>query len=306
LQLGCVLILCNYTSVRLLGSLTRIRSFNHSPLSSTQRDWYKALLMKDVDVLARAEQGGSAHTQTTRNLLCNLFMQLRKCSNHPYLFDGAEPEEGATLSELVRASGKLSVLDMLLRKLCQNGHRVVLFSQFTMVLDIMQDYALERGWHYARLDGGTPRAKRDYLVNKFNAKDSPLFLFMMSTKAGGQGLNLQSADTCILFDSDWNPANDLQAMARVHRIGQSKPVHVYRLISSGTVEERMLERAQKKLLLDQSVNRDTSDKDGEHVVRRLGATELLADIKFGAQAIFGGNACNKLPTEEELVLITDR
>lgn len=174
-----------------------------------------------------------------------------------------------------------------------------------MVLDIIQDYAVERGWNYARLDGGTSRAKRDYLVNQFNAPNSPFFLFIMSTKAGGQGLNLQTADTCILYDSDWNPANDLQAMARTHRIGQRKIVHVYRLISAGTIEERIVERAQKKLLLDQSVNRGISGDEDEGP-RGLGVHELLADIKFGAQAVFGGMANKQLPTAAEIDIITDR
>mmetsp|Transcript_5770 Transcript_5770/g.14053 ORF Transcript_5770/g.14053 Transcript_5770/m.14053 type:complete len:1276 (+) Transcript_5770:133-3960(+) len=283
---------------------SKLETTVYCPLSSTQRMLYKSLLMKDLDVILRVEQGSTG--QTNRHLLCNLFMQLRKCSQHPYLFDGVEPEEGAEISELVGVSGKVAVLDMLLSKLCQQGHRVVLFSQFTMVLDILCDYAVERGWNFARLDGSTPRAERDHLVNKYNGKNSPIFLLMMSTKAGGQGLNLQSADTCILFDSDWNPSNDLQAQARVHRIGQNNAVHIYRLISAGTIEERMLERAQKKLLLDQSVNCDNSDDQNYDNVKGLGAAELLADIKFGAQAVFGGNANNKLPTEADIELITDR
>ena len=96
-----------------------------------------------------------------------------------------------------------------------------------------------RGWRYCRFDGSTDRAERNYLIRRFNEPDSPFFLFIISTRSGGMGLNLQSADTCILFDSDWNPQSDIQAMARVHRIGQTKTVHVYRLVSSGTVEERV-------------------------------------------------------------------
>ena len=134
--------------------------------------------------------------------------------------------DATTVQDLIAASGKLAVLDKLLRNLFQKGHRVVLFSQFTSVLDILDDYCNMRGWKYCRFDGSTPRARRNFTVNQFNAPDSEMFVFLMSTRAGGMGLNLQTADTCILFDSDWNPQPDLQAMARVHRIGQQKTVHV--------------------------------------------------------------------------------
>ena len=170
-----------------------------------------------------------------------------------------------------------------------------------------------RGWKFARFDGGTSRAKRSYLVNQFNVEHSPFFLFLMSTKSGGMGLNLQSADTCILFDSDWNPQNDLQAMARVHRIGQKKKVHVYRLISAHTVEERIVERAAKKLLLDKAVNHDSNETDASTDKNSLtgtgtgmGVKDMLKDIKFGAQAIFGGNTSFELPTLEEIDQITNR
>ena len=113
-------------------------------------------------------------------------------------------------------------------------------------LNILEDYCVLRGWRYVRFDGSTPRAQRNHLINQFNAPGSQDFIFLMSTRSGGLGLNLQTADTCILYDSDWNPQPDLQAMARVHRIGQKKVVHVYRLLCGGTIEERMVERAEKK------------------------------------------------------------
>ena len=186
--------------------------------------------MKDWSALERVnekEVAGRAQAKTHRNLLENLVMQLRKCCLHPFLFEGAEDDITATTcEELVGASGKLSVLDMLLISLFQKGHRCVLFSQFTRVLDILEDYCRMRGWKYCRLDGSTARAKRNFLVDQFNATPSPFFVFLMSTRSGGVGLNLQSADTCILYDSDWNPQQDLQAMARVHRLGQKKTVHV--------------------------------------------------------------------------------
>lgn len=277
----------------------------YCPLSKTQTFWYKSLLMKDMGNLANCEKdqalGGARHS-----MLKSLFMQLRKCCNHPFVFDGAEVNpESTSLQDLIAASGKLSVLDMLLQRLFQNQHRAVLFSQFTSVLDILEDYCRLRGWKYCRLDGSTDRARRNYYIRRFNEDDSSYFLFLVSTRSGGMGLNLQSADTCILYDSDWNPQSDIQAMGRVHRIGQTKTVHVYRLVSAGTVEERMLERAEKKLLLEM-VNQETKDTGEDEKVRSLSAAELLEDIKFGSQAVFGDGSKNELPTWEEIDTITDR
>lgn len=184
------------------------------PLSNTQIWWYKAILLKDMNLLTKGDSKGKG------KILSNLIMQLRKCCIHPYLFPEAEDIDSTTLQDLVGASGKLAVLDKLLCSLYKKGHHVVLFSQFTSVLDILDDYCTLRGWNYCRFDGSTSRAKRNYLVNSFNADNSEKFLFLMSTRSGGMGLNLQkNADTCILFDSDWNPQPDIQAMARVHRIG---------------------------------------------------------------------------------------
>lgn len=158
-----------------------------------------------------SEQAPPELSGTRHALLRALFMQLRKCCNHPFLFEGAEGDPNTTsLEDLVSSSGKLAVLDMLLLSLFQKGNRAVLFTQFTMLLDLLEDYCLMRGWKYCRLDGSTERARRNYLIQRFNEPRSPYFLFLMSTRSGGMGLNLQSADTCILFDSDWNPQCDIQ------------------------------------------------------------------------------------------------
>jgi len=166
-----------------------------------------------------------------------------------------------------------------------------------------------RGWKFLAFDGRTSKAERSYNTMIFNAPESPIFIYLMSTRSGSMGLNLQTADTCILFDSDFNPQMDLQAQARVHRIGQTKTVHVYRLVAGGTVEERMVERAEKKLLLDKMVNRErassgaqgTSDMD-----ETVSASEMFKDIKFGCAAIFGDSSINNLPTPEDIEHITDR
>lgn len=166
------------------------------PLSATQVFWYKALLLKDISLLVKSTDGSPTNKGKVLN---NLIMQLRKCCLHPYLFDGAEPDiEGTSVEDLISASGKLTVLDKLLRSLYTKGHRTVLFSQFTSVLDILEDYCRMRGWNYCRFDGSTARASRNYMINSFNEPGSEKFIFLMSTRSGGMGLNLQTAGASLL------------------------------------------------------------------------------------------------------------
>ena len=274
------------------------------PLDDAQLFWYRRLLLKDSSVLSSVEGDASAAGGTKYKSLMNLLMQLRKCCDHPFLFAGAEDDPDETsLEELVGASGKLRVLDRLLLKLHKGGHRVVLFSQFAKMVDLLDDYCTMRGFNFVRLTGSTNRVQRMVNLQAFNAPSSKVFLFLMTTRAGGLGINLQTADTCILFDSDWNPQCDLQAMARVHRVGQTKPVHVYRLVSGGTAEERVVQRAQKKLYLSETVNRGGGGDDDDELEKLSGA-EVMSMIKFGAAAVFAGG--NREPTDAELDAIIDR
>ena len=231
------------------------------PMSKMQRFWIQRLLYKERASLmkiddGRKEGGGDGDWRKLQSIMA----QLRKAANHPYLFPGVETvsQDGQPTEEIITASGKMVVLDRLLKALYDKGHRVVLFSQYTKVLDILSDYLDWRGYKHNRLDGQTNRVMREVLINQFNKPGSPYFIFCLSTRAGGEGVNLFTADTVILFDSDWNPQVDLQAMARVHRIGQTKVVHIYRLVTVGSVEERIVQRAQKKLFLDGMVNRGST------------------------------------------------
>ncbi|WOL03336.1 hypothetical protein Cni_G12056 [Canna indica] len=183
--------------------------------------------------------------------LQNLSMQLRKCCNHPYLFVG--DYNMWQKEQIVRASGKFELLDRLLPKLQKAGHRVLLFSQMTRLIDILEIYLQLYGFKYLRLDGSTKTEERGTLLKQFNAPNSPIFMFLLSTRAGGLGLNLQSADTVIIFDSDWNPQMDQQAEDRAHRIGQKKEVRVFVLVSVGSIEEEILERAKQKMGIDAKV-----------------------------------------------------
>uniref|UniRef100_A0A1I8MUS3 SWI/SNF-related matrix-associated actin-dependent regulator of chromatin subfamily A containing DEAD/H box 1 homolog n=1 Tax=Musca domestica TaxID=7370 RepID=A0A1I8MUS3_MUSDO len=160
---------------------------------------------------------------------------------------------------LICESGKFKHLDSLLPKLKEEGHRVLIFSQFTMMLDIVERYLDIRKHGYCRLDGSTAVEERQDMINDFNA-DSDIFIFLLSTKAGGVGINLTAADTCIIHDIDFNPYNDKQAEDRCHRMGQTRPVSIYRLISEGTIEEGMLMVAEEKLKLEKDI---TSTDKGE-------------------------------------------
>ncbi|XP_024535558.1 probable ATP-dependent DNA helicase CHR12 [Selaginella moellendorffii] len=218
--------------------------------------------------------------------LQNTVMQLRKCCNHPYLFLNKDYEP-RDRDEIIRASGKFELLDRLLPKLQKTGHRVLLFSQMTRLMDLLEMYLTTRGFTYLRLDGTTKTEDRGKKLQMFNAEDSPYFMFLLSTRAGGLGLNLQTADTVIIFDSDWNPQMDQQAEDRAHRIGQKKEVHVFVLVSVGSIEEEILERAKSKMGIDAKViqaglfNTTSTPQERRELleeIMRKGTSNLSADV----------------------------
>ncbi|KAI4082355.1 chromodomain helicase DNA binding protein 1 like [Homo sapiens] len=228
-------------------------------MSALQKKYYKAILMKDLDAF---------ENETAKKVkLQNILSQLRKCVDHPYLFDGVEPEPFEVGDHLTEASGKLHLLDKLLAFLYSGGHRVLLFSQMTQMLDILQDYMDYRGYSYERVDGSVRGEERHLAIKNFGQQ--PIFVFLLSTRAGGVGMNLTAADTVIFVDSDFNPQNDLQAAARAHRIGQNKSVKVIRLIGRDTVEEIVYRKAASKLQLTNMII------EGGHFT--LGAQKPAAD-----------------------------
>lgn len=192
----------------------------------------------------------------------NTIMQLKKICNHPYMFQHIEESFAEHLGypngiisgpDLYRASGKFELLDRILPKLKATNHRVLLFCQMTSLMTILEDYFSYRNFLYLRLDGTTKSEDRAALLKKFNDEGSQYFIFLLSTRAGGLGLNLQAADTVVIFDSDWNPHQDLQAQDRAHRIGQQNEVRVLRLCTVNSVEEKILAAAKYKLNVDQKV-----------------------------------------------------
>uniref|UniRef100_A0A671WJF4 SWI/SNF related BAF chromatin remodeling complex subunit ATPase 2 n=1 Tax=Sparus aurata TaxID=8175 RepID=A0A671WJF4_SPAAU len=219
------------------------------------RHMQKGILLTDGSEKDKKGKGGA-------KALMNTIMQLKKICNHPYMFQHIEESFAEHLGypngiisghDLYRASGKFELLDRILPKLQATNHRVLLFCQMTTLMTIMEDYFSYRNFLYLRLDGTTKSEDRAMLLKKFNEEGSQYFIFLLSTRAGGLGLNLQAADTVVIFDSDWNPHQDLQAQDRAHRIGQQNEVRVLRLCTVNSVEEKILAAAKYKLNVDQKV-----------------------------------------------------
>ncbi|GAA47514.1 chromodomain-helicase-DNA-binding protein 1-like, partial [Clonorchis sinensis] len=274
-------------------------------LTPLQTKIYRALLTRNADVLTSvvSTELGAPRTKVPTYRVTNLLLQLRKCVDHPYLFDGVEPEPFELGDHLILASSKLVLLDLLLDYLYNPFdqrqestrhvgpvHKVLIFSQMTRMLDIVQDYLTLKDYSYERLDGSVRGEDRVSAVNCFN-RSNETFVFLLSTKAGGQGLNLVAADTVIFIDSDFNPQNDIQAAARAHRIGQTKPVRVIRLVGRDTVEEAILSRADVKLKLTARVlgsgemavkgdEADTPSPEEVPTVLKFGLARLLDNMNL--------------------------
>lgn len=253
-------------------------------MADMQVQWYKKILEKDIDAV-----NGAAGNKESKTRLLNIVMQLRKCCNHPYLFEGAEPGPPYTTDEhLVTNAAKMVMLDKLLKRMQAQGSRVLIFSQMSRVLDILEDYSVFRGYQYCRIDGSTAHEDRIAAIDEYNKEGSEKFLFLLTTRAGGLGINLTSADIVVLFDSDWNPQADLQAMDRAHRIGQTKQVVVFRFVTENAIEEKVLERAAQKLRLDQLVIQQ--GRSQQPVKNAASKDELLTMIQHGAEKVFQSQA----------------
>ncbi|KAH7280823.1 hypothetical protein KP509_36G015700 [Ceratopteris richardii] len=246
-------------------------------LSALQKEYYKAILTRNYQLLSR--KGGP---QISLN---NVVMELRKLCGHPFLLPGVEEEvkkSKDTYRQLLEASGKLVLMDKMMVKLKEQGHRVLIYSQFKIMLDIIEDWLTMKKWSYERIDGNISGSERQIRIDRFNAPNSKRFCFLLSTRAGGLGINLATADTVIIYDSDWNPHADLQAMARAHRLGQTNKVMIYRLVTRGTIEERMMQMTKKKMVLEHLVvgrlkNQQVLNQEELDDILRYGAKELFAD-----------------------------
>ncbi|ORX92777.1 hypothetical protein K493DRAFT_263097 [Basidiobolus meristosporus CBS 931.73] len=264
-------------------------------LTSIQKKWYRAILEKNFTWLKKGTKGNSYAGPS----LINVVMELRKCCMHPYLIQGAEERISQELNistseehlkHMIEASGKLVLVDKLLKKLKDGGHKVLIFSQMTRCLDILAEYLRAREYGFERIDGSVRGEMRQAAIDRFSATDDS-FVFLLCTRAGGVGINLTAADTCVIYDSDWNPQNDLQAQARCHRIGQTKPVQIYRLITRNTYEKEMFDRAGFKLGLDKAVlqkmdaasaMQEEEDSDLSKPLSSLSKKEVEELLKKGA------------------------
>lgn len=223
-------------------------------MSALQLRMYEQMLKYNALYIGNDTAGGVNKSGVKG--LNNKIMQLRKICNHPYVYEEVENLLNPTHANndlLWRSAGKFELLDRILPKFKARDHRVLMFFQMTQIMDIMEDYLRLRGMQYLRLDGTTKADDRSEMLRLFNAPNSPYFCFLLSTRAGGLGLNLQTADTVIIYDTDWNPHQDLQAQDRAHRIGQTKEVRILRLITEDSVEEVILQRAHAKLEIDGKV-----------------------------------------------------
>uniref|UniRef100_A0A452VIL3 Chromodomain helicase DNA binding protein 5 n=1 Tax=Ursus maritimus TaxID=29073 RepID=A0A452VIL3_URSMA len=250
-------------------------------LSQMQKKYYKFILTRNFEAL-NSKGGGNQVS------LLNIMMDLKKCCNHPYLFPVAAveapvlPNGSYDGSSLVKSSGKLMLLQKMLKKLRDEGHRVLIFSQMTKMLDLLEDFLEYEGYKYERIDGGITGGLRQEAIDRFNAPGAQQFCFLLSTRAGGLGINLATADTVIIYDSDWNPHNDIQAFSRAHRIGQNKKVMIYRFVTRASVEERITQVAKRKMMLTHLVVRPGLGSKSGSMTKQ----ELDDILKFGTEELF--------------------
>ena len=251
-------------------------------LSPLQKELYKSVLAKNADLL-QVIFGTDKRTFQKVTGLKNLLMQLRKCLCHPFVYsiDIEEKSSNEAISHkgLVEASSKLRLLEIMLPKLQERHHRVLIFSQFLDMLTIIEDFLDGLGLIHQRIDGSMSSMQKQKRIDEYNAPDSQIFACLLSTRAGGVGINLATADTVIILDPDFNPHQDIQALSRAHRIGQKNKVLVFQLMTRGTAEEKIMQLGKKKMALDHVLieQMDSLEPDGN---------DLESVLRFGAEALF--------------------
>ncbi|EEY65872.1 chromodomain-helicase-DNA-binding protein, putative [Phytophthora infestans T30-4] len=256
-------------------------------LTTLQKQYYRAIYDKNKSFLYRGTKNGLP-------TLNNIQLQLRKCCNHPFLIKGVEereldelgsnPTPAQVMEKTIECSGKMMLVSKLIPKLKRDGHKILIFSQFLKQLDLLERYCEANSFVFERLDGSTGGSVRQSAIDRFSRPHSKSFIFLLSTKAGGVGINLIAADTVIIFDSDWNPMNDLQAQSRCHRIGQKKSVQIYRLVTRNTYESEMFDRASRKLGLEHAVLGTASFNENSQITKPS-AEQLVELLKRGAYAL---------------------
>ncbi|OAK96166.1 hypothetical protein IQ06DRAFT_296950 [Phaeosphaeriaceae sp. SRC1lsM3a] len=271
-------------------------------MSHLQKQLYKSILSKSPELLKALFTSSKSLKAQERANLSNILMQLRKCLCHPFVYS-REIEERTDIAavshrNLVEASAKLNLLEVLLPKLKERGHRVLIFSQFLDMLNIIEDFLDGMEMAYQRLDGQMGSLEKQKRIDQFNAPDSPLFAFLLSTRAGGVGINLATADTVIILDPDWNPHQDLQAIARAHRIGQKNKVLCFQLMTRASVEEKIIQMGRKKMALDhvvvEQLDADDIEEHDVESILKFGAAELFKDDNAEQDIRYDDEAIDKL------------
>ncbi|XP_025774238.1 lymphoid-specific helicase isoform X4 [Puma concolor] len=290
------------------------KSINYSKIDDFPNELEKLIsqIQPEVD-RERAVVETNIPLESEVNLkLQNIMMLLRKCCNHPYLIEyPIDPvtQEFKIDEELVTNSGKFLILDRMLPELKSRGHKVLLFSQMTRMLDILMDYCHFRNFNFSRLDGSMSYSEREKNMHSFNT-DPEVFIFLVSTRAGGLGINLTAADTVIIYDSDWNPQSDLQAQDRCHRIGQTKPVVVYRLVTANTIDQKIVERAAAKRKLEKLIIHKNHFKGGQSGLNQsknfLDPKELMELLKSRDYEREVKGSREKVISDKDLELLLDR
>ncbi|KAG4304418.1 hypothetical protein PORY_002128 [Pneumocystis oryctolagi] len=255
-------------------------------MSSLQKSLYKLILSKNAKLLMSIMSKSVSErplANYNNTALSNILLQLRKVLSHPYVYNPNVEEktsdEQLEYERMVKASAKLEFLSKLFPKLKKRGRRVLIFCQFTLTLDILEDWLNYMGYKSERIDGRTPTYDRQRRIDEFNAKGSELFCFLLSTRAGGVGINLATADTIIIYDVDFNPHQDIQAISRSYRIGQTKNVLVFILITRNTAEEKILEGARRKMVLDHLIIESMDEKNETNI-------DYQSILSFGAKSLF--------------------
>ncbi|XP_063095465.1 lymphoid-specific helicase isoform X2 [Cavia porcellus] len=290
------------------------KSINYSKIDEFPNELEKLIsqIQPEVDRERPVEEVNIPMESEIDLKLQNIMMLLRKCCNHAYLIEyPIDPvtQEFKIDEELVMNSGKFLILDRMLPELKRRGHKVLLFSQMTRMLDILMDYCYLRNFNFSRLDGSMSYSQREKNMDSFNTNPD-VFIFLVSTRAGGLGINLTAADTVIIYDSDWNPQSDLQAQDRCHRIGQTKPVVVYRLVTANTIDQKIVERAAAKRKLEKLIIHKNHFKGGQSGLNQsknfLDPKELMELLKSRDYEREIKGSREKVLSDKDLELLLDR
>lgn len=259
-------------------------------MTVVQEKLSKSIMARNPELI-RAIISKSRLKAGERKSMSNIFSDLRQLLCHPFCFNSEIEDKTVDMAQmhrnLVEASPKLVLFDLMLPKLKERGHRVLIFSQYLHSLTILEDFLTGLGMSHARIDGSLSALEKQKRIDAFNAPDSPLFAMLLSTRAGGVGINLATADTVIIYDPDFNPHQDIQALSRAHRIGQKRKVLCFQLMTKNTVEEKIMQMGRKKMALDHALIESMDAKEEA-------SEDLESILKHGAAALFSDESKDKI------------